>query len=48
MVIAFAANLLIAIAKTVAAVFTGSASMVAEASHRGADAGNEVAFLLTL
>ena len=45
-VIAFAANLLIAIAKTVAAVFTGSASMVAEASHSWADAGNEVFLLI--
>ncbi|GMA19554.1 cation diffusion facilitator family transporter [Arsenicicoccus piscis] len=44
-VIAFAANVLIAIAKTVAAVITGSASMVAEAAHSWADSGNEV-FLL--
>jgi cation diffusion facilitator family transporter len=44
-VIAFAANALIAIAKTVAAVITGSASMVAEAAHSWADAGNEI-FLL--
>lgn len=44
-VLAFAANLLIAIAKSVAAVITGSASMVAEAAHSWADAGNEV-FLL--
>lgn len=43
--IAFGANLLIAIAKSVAAVITGSASMVAEAVHSWADAGNEV-FLL--
>jgi cation diffusion facilitator family transporter len=43
--VAFAANLLIAIAKTVAAVVTGAASMVAEAAHSWADAGNEV-FLL--
>jgi cation diffusion facilitator family transporter len=40
--IAFAANLAIAIAKTVAAVLTASASMVAEALHSWADAGNEV------
>ena len=45
-VIAFAANLLIAIAKTVAAVFTGSASMVAEASHSWADTGNEIFLLI--
>lgn len=44
-IVAFAANLLIAIAKTIAAVITGSASMVAEAAHSWADAGNEV-FLL--
>lgn len=43
--VAFGANLLIAVAKTVAVVFTGSASMVAEAAHSWADAGNEV-FLL--
>jgi cation diffusion facilitator family transporter len=44
-VIAFGANLLVAIAKTVAALLTSSASMVAEAAHSWADAGNEV-FLL--
>ncbi|MFT3860180.1 cation diffusion facilitator family transporter [Micropruina sp.] len=44
--IAFAANLLIAIAKTVAAVVTGSASMVAEASHSWADTGNEIFLLI--
>ncbi|SDS02318.1 cation diffusion facilitator family transporter [Microlunatus soli] len=43
--IAFGANLLVAIAKTVAAVLTSSASMVAEAAHSWADAGNEI-FLL--
>lgn len=42
---AFAANLLVAIAKTVAAVVTGSASILAEAAHSWADTGNEV-FLL--
>jgi cation diffusion facilitator family transporter len=40
--VALVANGLIAIAKTVAAVVTGSASMVAEAAHSWADAGNEV------
>ncbi len=40
--IAFAANLLIAAAKSVAALITGSASMVAEAAHSWADTGNEV------
>ncbi|WP_395639180.1 cation diffusion facilitator family transporter [Pseudolysinimonas sp.] len=44
-VIAFLANIAVAIAKTVAAVLTGSASLVAEALHSWADAGNEV-FLL--
>lgn len=43
--VAFAANLLIALAKSVAAVLTGSASLVAEAAHSWADSGNEV-FLL--
>jgi cation diffusion facilitator family transporter len=44
-VIAFLANLLIAIAKSFAAVVTGSASMLAEAAHSWADTGNEI-FLL--
>ncbi|SDS15888.1 cation diffusion facilitator family transporter [Friedmanniella luteola] len=44
-VIAFAANLVIAIAKSFAAVVTGSASMLAEAAHSWADTGNEI-FLL--
>ncbi|MFC6396538.1 cation diffusion facilitator family transporter [Luteococcus sanguinis] len=39
--VALGANLLIALAKTVAALLTGSASMVAEAAHSWADAGNE-------
>ncbi|CAN5356676.1 cation transporter [soil metagenome] len=45
-IIAFAANLLIAIAKTVAALLTGSASMVAEAAHSWADTGNEIFLLI--
>ncbi|MGG7464042.1 cation diffusion facilitator family transporter [Plantibacter sp. YIM 135347] len=45
-VIAFAANILVAIAKTIAAVLTGSASMVAESAHSWADAGNEVFLLI--
>jgi cation diffusion facilitator family transporter len=45
-VIAFGANLLIAIAKTVAALLTGSASMVAEAAHSWADTGNEIFLLI--
>jgi len=45
-VIAFAVNLLIAAAKSVAAVLTGSSSMLAEATHSWADAGNEVFLLI--
>lgn|SRR5690606_35074640 len=45
-VIAFLANIAVAIAKTAAAVLTGSASLVAEALHSWADAGNEVFLLL--
>ena len=37
--VAFAANLAVAIAKTVAAVVSGSASMAAEAAHSWADTG---------
>ncbi len=44
-VIALVANTLIAIAKSVVALLTGSASMVAEAAHSWADTGNEI-FLL--
>jgi cation diffusion facilitator family transporter len=44
-VVAFLANIVVAIAKTVAAVITGSASLFAEAVHSWADTGNEV-FLL--
>ena len=40
--VAFAANLLVAVAKSVAAAVTGSASMLAEAAHSWADTGNEV------
>ncbi len=40
--VALGANLLIAIAKTVAAALTGAASMVAEAAHSWADTGNEI------
>ncbi|MGO4604446.1 cation diffusion facilitator family transporter [Terrabacter sp. 2YAF2] len=43
--IALAMNALIALAKSVVAVITGSASMVAEAAHSWADSGNEI-FLL--
>ena len=44
--VAFAANLLVAVAKSVAAVVTGSASMLAEAAHSWADTGNEVFLLI--
>jgi len=43
--VALVANVLVAIAKTVAATLTGSASILAEAAHSWADTGNEV-FLL--
>ena len=43
--IAFLANLVVAIAKSIAATLTGSASMTAEAAHSWADTGNEI-FLL--
>lgn len=45
-IIAFGANLVIAIAKTVAAMVSGSASMSAEAAHSWADTGNEVFLLI--
>ncbi|MFW0791179.1 cation diffusion facilitator family transporter [Gordonia sp. CPCC 205333] len=45
-VIAFTVNILVALAKTVAATVTGSASMVAEAAHSWADAGNEIFLLI--
>jgi cation diffusion facilitator family transporter len=41
-VVAFVANVLVAIAKSIAAFLTGSASMLAEAAHSWADAGNEI------
>ncbi|GAA3578278.1 cation diffusion facilitator family transporter [Kribbella ginsengisoli] len=44
--VAFGANVLIAIAKSVAALATGSASILAEAAHSWADAGNEVFLLI--
>jgi cation diffusion facilitator family transporter len=45
-VVAFGANLLIAVAKSIAAVITGSASLLAEAAHSWADTGNEVFLLI--
>lgn len=44
--VAFGANLLIAAAKTAAAVVTGSASLTAEAAHSWADCGNEIFLLI--
>jgi len=44
--IAFGANLLIAVAKSVAATLTGSASLVAEAAHSWADTGNEIFLMI--
>ncbi len=39
---AFAANVFVAVAKSVASAVTGSASLLAEAAHSWADVGNEV------
>jgi cation diffusion facilitator family transporter len=44
--VAFGANILIALAKSAAAVVTGSASILAEAAHSWADAGNEIFLLI--
>jgi cation diffusion facilitator family transporter len=44
--VAFAANVLVAVAKSVAAGLTGSASLLAEAAHSWADAGNEIFLLI--
>lgn len=44
--IALGANLLVAIAKSIAAVITASASLVAEAAHSWADTGNEVFLII--
>ena len=44
--VALAANVVIAVAKSAAAVATGSASLVAEAAHSWADSGNEVFLLI--
>jgi len=44
-VVALTANLLVALAKSGAALITGSVAVLAEAAHSWADTGNEV-FLL--
>jgi cation diffusion facilitator family transporter len=45
-VLAFLANLVVAVAKTIAALLTGSASITAEAAHSWADTGNEIFLLI--
>lgn len=45
-IFAFVADILIAIAKTIVAGLSGSASMVAEAAHSWSDTGNEIFLLL--
>ncbi|PRY20148.1 cation diffusion facilitator family transporter [Pseudosporangium ferrugineum] len=47
-VVAVLMNLAIAVAKTIAAILTGSASMWAEAAHSTADTGNEVLLFIGL
>ena len=44
--VAFGANFAIAVAKTAAAVVSGSASMLAEAAHSWADTGNEIFLMI--
>ena len=44
--VALAANVVVAIAKTFAALITGSASMTAESAHSWADSGNEIFLLI--
>src|SRR6201999_2356913 len=44
--VAFGANFAIAGAKTLAAILSGSASMLAEAAHSWADTGNEVFLMI--
>ena len=44
--VAFGANVLVAVAKSAAAVVTGSASLVAEAAHSWADSGNKIFLLI--
>src|ERR1700722_5276054 len=43
--VAFGANILIAVAKSLAGLLTGSASILAEAAHSWADTGNDISLL---
>jgi cation diffusion facilitator family transporter len=45
-IIAFFANLAISVAKTLVALITGSASMLAESAHSWADTGNQILLLI--
>ncbi len=45
-VLAFCMNVVVALAKTAAALLTGSASMVAESAHSWADTGNQIFLLI--
>jgi cation diffusion facilitator family transporter len=44
--VAFLANVLVAVAKSIAAILTASASMLAEAAHSWADSGNEIFLMI--
>jgi cation diffusion facilitator family transporter len=44
--VAFGVNVLVAVAKSAAALITGSASLLAEAAHSWADAGNEIFLMI--
>src|ERR1700689_2260202 len=44
--VAFGANILVALAKSAAALITGLASLLAEAAHSWADTGNEIFLLI--
>jgi cation diffusion facilitator family transporter len=44
--VAFGANILVALAKSAAALITGSASLLAEAAHSWTDTGNEIFLLI--
>ena len=48
MLAAFAANAAIALAKGIAAAFTGSPALLAETLHTVADAGNEVLLFVAI